>query len=462
MSISPFAIVLILIYVRIFFMNSIKKQFIWSFVLTMICSLTIYMGYFISFSTTIYYPFSIVALLLNTWFSFRLSKSNLKRNMDSEKLKKGILIYVLSCFVTILLFYTNRYQYPVILNSDYENFLLNQVGYTYLTNSSIKYGLFITSCLNLYNIYIAVRYLNIGDIINIGNLFLKISFVALVVGYIEFFTEQLFHSLFITDFTIWLMGKSGAQQHSLDLRDGWTAIQGFTREASMYSTFVFYASIIALILAKNKSTSFLKVFICLAFGLLVLNRSMSSYVYAFILISIIVYLNPFRLKHLDERNPKFALGLLVTIVLFLLTQSLAISEDSYLGQRLSSSLSEFTNFQSSSFTYSSEGIRYLSISQGLDAYFKRPFFGIGFGCVSSLSGVVALLSSIGTIGTLSFFNIFRLIVKKYKKEAFLMVIFFIFLPNLLINDYQTMLAMVIPFIFVLLSVLYRNINPVYK
>ena len=424
----------------------------------MICSISIYMGYFVKFSEGGEVSYSTISWLACTFFANRLNISKHIGAWDAGKVAKKILLYLFCLAFSTLLFFIYRYDKPVVEGSDYTNFMLNTVGYAHLTNSSIKFGWIYASLMLCYVLRVAYKKLCLHDILYIGERFIKYTTIMILVGYLEFFTENLFDSLFVTNSAVTFFGKSGAQQIMITYDRGWSNIQVFTKEASMFSTSLLYSVIIAvnMVILQGKKKKYLY-YIGASMLLMVINRSMSSYVYVFLLVVYITYLRPFStIKH--GTNPKIAFWLLFVIVLVLSSQTLLMS-DSYLSNRLNESITQLSGFRDESFTNTSEGLRYFGMYHCLSIFADRPLFGVGLGCIACVSGVITLLSNIGLLGLCSYVALVSPSIRGISRlDSILLMLLVVIAPNLLLNDLNTMFALIIPFAALLtaFSIKYKN------
>ena len=426
-----------------------------SFVMVMVCTIVIYMGYFVSFENGSTIPYSIITWLLCIFFAYELNRNKRERKnfLIKEIIIKKALLYFVCISITILNFYYNRYGKPVIMDSDYENFIIGNGAYTTLKASSFKFGYVYISMMFSYVIYTMYKHFNIDDIIFVANKFLKYSSVSIFVGYVEFLTENLFQTLMVTNSTVFFFGEAGSQQIELTFDRGWSNIQAFTREASMYSTSVLYSVIVAInMIALNRKNRLYYYYTFFAFVILLLNSSMSSYVYATIVVLFIAYIRPFNSKSgVAKINLRMVVYLIIVVTFMLIVSKTVIMSDTYLSTRINQSLTQLENFNGQGFTYSSEGVRFLGITHCLSIFVDRPLFGIGFGCVTCVSGVVTLLTNIGLLGFLSYLILIWPIIQTNKGEKFLVIMLLVIIPNLLLNDLNTMFAIIIPFVVLMTS-----------
>lgn len=459
MIFSPFSFILICAYLLIIVkFKTVEQKFRASLVLTLFCSIVLYMGYFVSFSKNNTIPFSTITWVMSFVFAFVLNQKSIKAHnsrfyKNYKDISKYGKIFILFILITTLFFYLFRYDKLVIDGSQYEEYIRDMVGMQYLTSSSLKKGYIYIAIMYCYVIYTACRHLSISDFIWVAERFIKLSFISVIVGYAEFILENAYGSLSVTQATIAIFGKSGAHQVSLIERYGWYAIQGLTKEASMFSTAVFYTSIISanLILLVKHNIKYI-VFCLLSFILLLINRSMSSYVYLFIGIMFVIYLNLFNLKFLrNRRNVKKILVAICFVFILIITNQSFNYTSNYLMLRLNESIKEVTNISDGLFSATSEGIRYLGIYHCLTILWDRPFLGIGLGTVTCVSGIVTMLCNIGVIGFASFIVLQMKLIKGSNAERLFIILLILVFPNILLNDLNTMLSLSIPFTLILTS-----------
>ena len=308
--------------------------------------------------------------------------------------------------------------------------------------------------MSCYVIYVAYKFLNYNDYIAIANKFLNITLISLFAGVLEFILENYYHSLWITEASVAFLGKAGAQQMSLNERNGFCAMQAFTKEASMYSTAVLYSAFIALcmtILHKERRRFYIR-YSLLALLLLLLNRSMSSYVFCFIYIIYCIYLNPFNFPFLNNKHTNIKIACMPAFLLLIgINAQFLLGSDSYFSLRLAQALQEFANYENDSFTRTSEGIRFLGISHCMSVFIDRPLLGVGIGCISCLSGIFCILSNIGILGFYSYIKVCNSLLNISNANKIFVLFVVVILPNLLLNDMHTMLACLIPFSLILTS-----------
>jgi len=471
MQISIFGVLLILFYIYIFLAKSSIDRFVYSLIMLLFCSLTVQMGYFVMIGEK-GIPFSTIALIASTFFGL-ICPADEDRDKPTQLIQvSGFL--VLSCFVSVVLLKIFPYTQPIIANSNYSEFLDGNVGYSVLSTDNIKYGLIAVIVFISVILYRIKLTLDEEDILYIARKFLNVSFFAVVgIGFLEFIIENMFQSLFVTDLTISIFGEYGAQQNWLIERNGIYAIQGTTKEASMYSVSLLYTAIMCLYVLKQEIANGClgrkySILLLLLVILLVVNRSMSSYVYVFILALCFVFVNPYSwIRFSDTRLvSRVILAIGVCILLFWGAADILMSytdSDNYFLSRLALSLEEFSSMSSGVFNNNSEGIRYLGIYQCWKVFLDRAIFGVGFTELTCLSGFITMLVSMGVVGVFLWIRQILIFSNITLNEGSTIIFIVLILPNILLNDIGTMLSFAMPFVFLLLSMNHqKDINYDYE
>lgn len=464
MEISPFGLFLIFYYIYLLAAKSPVNRFMASIVMLLICSLTIQMGFFVMVGDK-GIPYSTVATMATAFFGFLIPLSPQKKHY--QKFNLICVLFLLSSFASVVLFEIFPYEKTIIANSDYSGFLEGKVGYSQLSTSNIKYGLIYISILLTYILIRIKACLSMDNIYTIIHRFITVSVIMVIgVGVIEFIFENFFHSLFVTNATISVFGEYGAQQNSLFDRNGLFAIQGTTKEASIYSVSLLYTAMMTVCLTalpmvtkRKKRLYNLSLFAIIV--LLIINRAMSSYVYVLILMMSVMFVNPYKLSLF--KNPVIVSRLVTIIVLIILLTVVSsdillsfVDSDNYFLNRLALSINEFMGMSNGAFTNSSEGIRFLGISQCWKVFIERPLFGVGYTELVCLSGLVTMLVSIGLIGTYLWCKINLSFSDVTIRKGWIILVIVIVLPNLLLNDVETMLSIFIPLTCLLFSSQTKN------
>lgn len=467
MEISIFGCFLILCLFYIFFINGVKQRFSSYIVLLLFMTIDVNMGYFIKKGDSFIHYDSIIFLFgaIVSLLSKGKTSGKIQTNIfEINQLKRSSVLMLCCIAMSILTFYFYRYSGRVVQNSDYEAFAAGQGSYDYLHSKDLKLGLFyIAICFCVIMVTIR-RLFEDSDIVDIARKFISLSFVVLFIGYLEFLCENIFGSLTITNFTITLFGEAGAQQKWLVDRDGLSPIQAMTKEASMFSLTLLYTALIAIGLFRTdtrRNNVVYKVYTFLSVLLLILNRSMSSFIYVFIVIYYIIKTGMIRVKFFSiPFISKLVVIVFLCIILMLFSVYNFTESDNYFLNRVGLSLERFA-FDStlSQYDNSSEGIRFLGIAQCINVFLERPLFGTGIGAVVCVSGIFSMLAGIGLIGTIAWYLVqIRFCGYKFTQHIIDCLIILV-LPNLFLNDFGTMYCLAIPFaLFLLTKRVYKPIN----
>lgn len=453
MAISPFGVFLIIYYTFILTTKSRKECFVLSLVVLLLCTITVQMGYFFSIGEKTY-SYSMVATIFSAFFACRAPLVNNESLSKQNKVSTFLILSIIISFIGLKLF---PYEGEIIENSDYEGFLTGTAGYGKLKPSDARYGYLYVLFFLLYVLNRIRVCLNYFDLLHICRKFLNHTFILVIIlGFCEFVIENAFNSLFITDTSIAIFGMVNGQQHSLDLREGLFAIQGTTKEASMYSVSLLYTAIIAICLlcyiqSRKEKKKILLYFYQLLI-LLIINRSMSSFMYAFIAIYTFAYLNPIKLKIFNNRKLLVysLMGLISLIIIFPSIISILNTNgysDNYFISRLSLSTEELNSFSSGEFSKSSEGARYIGMYYCMEAFLYRPFFGVGISNLTCLSGLISLLTNIGLIGAYLWLKMCAIFANTNFSKCVVPMFVVIILPNIILNDIRTILSFATPFVF---------------
>lgn len=453
MTISPFGFFLIIYYIFILATKSRKECFVLSLVLLLLCSITVQMGYFLSIGEKTY-SYSMIVTVVSAFLGERAPIIN---NEPLSKQKKVSIFLIISVIISFIGLKFIPYGGTIIENSDYEGFLSGTAGYGKLSSAYARYGYLYVLIFLLYVLIRIKRCLCFSDLMRICKKFVNIAVnLVVILGFAEFVAENVFNSLFVTDTTIAIFGEVEGQQHSLDLREGLYAMQGTTKEASMFSVSLLYTALTTICLACSTQTKKARKKVLFIFFLLVLlmllNRSMSSFMYVFIALYCLAYINPLNLRIFDNR--KFLIyslvGLISLIIILPSLTSILIANgfgDNYFVSRLSLSTEELNNFSSNQFSKSSEGARYIGMYYCLEAFYNRPIFGVGISNLTCLSGLICLLSNIGLIGVYLWMRICALFADTTLSRSIIPITIVFILPNILLNDIGTILSFAIPFVF---------------
>lgn len=454
MGFSVFGFILLIILCVLFFVKNGRKRFMVSLGLLIFVTTNICMGYFFA-SGEKYIGFQIVLMFYATFTGLLALKEKKEKDYWNLKLEKAIIWFVGALLISTVLFYIYRYDSPVIADSDYENFILGKSGYGKLGGSDIKLGWIYVAFLYCALLWLIQRILTIDNLVTVIKGVIKYSYVVVVVGYCEFLLENLFSSTLITDVTVALIGEVPGQQMDLSDRNGLSAIQSTTKEASMFSTVLLYNILMALgayggFAKMPKGT---KIYIYLSMLLLAINMSMSSFFYLLLVCFIIVYGNYCDVTILSNRKFRRVLIMITLAVLLLSVGSIELLDsDNYFWGRIGIALSQMSDISDvSDFGNNSEGIRFLGIYHCISIFIDRPLFGIGIGTITAVSGIASFLANIGGVSTYLWMCLQACFSKKNLRHIIVLVFLVAILPNLFLNDLYTMFCLCIPISVLLLS-----------
>lgn len=450
MGCSLFGLFLIVYIGYIVFTNkNYKNMFKQMTILTLVCSLNIRMGYMfkigdsvIGFSSILVYMTGLIALCII-----------LRLKVVPKKLALSVAAVILVLGIGACRNVLFPYEKSVVAGN-WTDYVLGKNVETYISGQSLQAGyylvLFFTGLILIASHILFDEY-DFHDILTCA---IRFSKVSIAIGYIEYITKNIFSSRIITDIFIAIFGSQGAQQNLLVDRGGLFAIQGATKEASMFTTVLFYIAIMLIVdYGKNKTTNNKKwLFGCV--GLLVLNPALSSIVYLGILSLIwISYKDILRRKKTGKLKIWRIVLVIVAIVIvggILISNSDAmLNSNNYLLRRVGISLQQLMAIISESGTliYSSEAIRLSGIVYDLKLLAERPLFGFGLGSVSCNSGIVTMLVNVGIVGFGTWYymlNVYANLKNSLDERVFL--IYVAILPSIFLNDYETIFCIAIPII----------------
>lgn len=449
MNISIFAIILIAVILIEFIKHGLSEKYFEIILgITIACSLNVRMGYFIkigenaiSYGSVLIYFTSIIAIYFIA-----------KKGFVSKKLFNCYLVLWLILFIGVFINYINPYSEKVIIG-DWTNYILGKNVYSYLDSSSLQIGyylMFLCSGLILLSSKKILKYDNWNSILS---MVLNVSKISIVLGGIEFILRNIFNSQIVTDICILIFGTEGAQQNLLFARGNLFTIQGMTKEASMYTTVIFYITILFILKAKlEKQKNYnIKLWIVACFVLELINNTLSSKVYLLILLLFIMS-NKMLLgnKQIIKKYIKIFMGILIFILAIIIVISqykIFIQSQNYILHRIGISIQQLQLIINGTrnLLYSSEAIRFSGIIYDLKMIFLRPLFGYGLGSLSCNSGIITLIVNAGIPAFIVWIiSIYQFACIKKSKNLIFFLIEILILPSIMLNDYETVLSLVIP------------------
>lgn len=455
MPITIFGMFLIILLIYGFIRNKTLESFFdYFYTIALIITTNVHMGYFLKIGGVVltYDAFFMYILLLLSVLLF-----------GGKYSKKGFCFLLVSLVVlalNYLSFSLFPYRDAVIVN-DWEGYVLGKNVYSVLTKENLKIGYYLCFAANIVIIerishkYLAVNYVEI-----LRNI-VKYSKISIVVGYLELLTKNLLHSKIVTDLCIFVFGSEGVQQNALTLRNGLITLQGATKEASMYTTLIFY--IIILMLLQDRFEAGPKRinlrWELASTVLLLLNPAMSSYVYitiiALILLTSSFYIGKQKMSW--QKIKKTIIILMILTFSFCVVRTLSfnymglLNSSNYILQRIGRFFEQMDIIISGvgGLVNSSEAQRFSGIVYDFRLWLKRPFLGFGSGTISCVSGIITMLVDFGLIAVIIYFYAICKYASKKRKLLFFIILFSIevwVLPSIMLNDLKTVFMLVIPFI----------------
>ena len=203
---------------------------------------------------------------------------------------------------------------------------------------------------------------------------------------------------------------------------------------------------------KEIETDRKKWLIC-CFALLVINPSLSSYFY---LLIDIVLIYTIRLRGSDnvykykviKRTLITCTVIIVIVGFFSINAQTLVASSNYFLHRLGNLFVQFNNITTNNeLLLSSESIRMSGIVYAFSMWLKRPLFGFGIGSIACISGIFTFLVGGGIICLILYFDVLVKFsqVKKTNLSSIIIFLFTIFIvPNLFLNEYETIMCIVIP------------------
>lgn len=361
-----------------------------------------------------------------------------------------ILLYLLFMVLIAGIFSAAMFSYKEnVIKGDWTNFVLGRNVESLIKFSDIKFGNYIRLLFFGFNIIILCNYYSLKDFKTILSKVLNYSKVSIIFGCIEFFITNIFKSKILTELYIVFFGIYGAQQRHLVYRGVMNPIQGFTKEPSMFSTSIFYILILFFMdrenIVKNKK------WITLGIFLLLFNPTMSSMFYICILL--FLYFNFFTnskyMKYKKLILNYLIIVLFICFICFFCFDTVFANTENYLLKRIDIAIQELKNiYLYDKASYTSEGIRFYGIFYDLKMLVHRPLFGFGLGVLVCNSGIISLLIGSGILGIIIWFSFICNVC--FKNEINMYYTFFAFsiliLPNIILNDFNTIMCLIIPFI----------------
>lgn len=451
MVITPFAVLLLLIYTYILIKNKTTLKIFRSFFIVLaVVTLNIRMGYFFKIGDSLLAYRAICTYLtaaLCIVISFRQKRIPLR-------LIEIVALFIFAMFINFAV--AKFFPYPGPINTtEWEDYVYGVRNYGYLNGSELETGIYLVFVCNCIILIAAKFMFSEHDVKYVISRVIDFSQISILLGLVEWLITNLFHSKIITEICIAVFGLQGVQQNYLTHRGFLYAIQGATKEPSMFATTIFYLSILIIVesLFENGNRTKRNILLACCGILLLINPTLSSYVY--LLIDIVLYF-VFKLRNSNRKHGfkvvlRASIIIFISIVLIVFTAIYAqdlTSSSNYILQRIGNAIVQVQNIISgSTLTYSSEAIRLSSIFYTFGMWIQRPFLGYGIGSLSCHSGIVTFLFGGGVACFLLYVGVLLRFVQTGRKlliQNLYFVISIFIVPNLFLNDYETIMCIVIP------------------
>ena len=376
------------------------------------------------------------------------------------------------CFFSVIglgLLYNVAFPYQEgVVTYDWETYVRRTGNpISYLDSSSPKIGYYLMFICIVFIILIAKKNFTKNDWITLLHRLISINKVSIILGTIEFVFANLFKSRIITDIFIKIFGEFGVQQNWLVSRGGLFTIQGATKEASMYTTVIFYIAVLLLVemsfSKKHKKTDC--IWLIASVVLLLLNPALSSVIYLLSLAIIFYTLEIINLKKGKKRRYEntttkkgliyIALSSVILLALLYNYSEVLASSNNYIIRRIGFAFKQLEIIWNYgvSYTISSEAIRFTGIITDIKLLLNRPLLGFGLGALTCNSGVVTLLIGVGIVGFAAWYAIYFMLCFE-KKNVKHIVLFWgvMIIPNIIQNELLTIMCMVIPICCILIEI----------
>lgn len=455
MTITPFGIVILLIIGSIFMIEKNAKSIFKALIVLMaVCTLNIRMGFFLRVGENSISYGGFFIYFISLYSIFMLGKTN---NI-SARFFRVVCIFDIILFLQLAVNLISPYKGSII-QGGWQAILLGNNYQSFATKLSIDFlqiGLYITLFGTSFIFLATDSVLLKNDWKVILHQVFVFSKFSILIGFIELFVKNIFNTTIITEFFINIFGEYGAQQNDLTLRGGLYAVQGATKEASMFTTVIFYIAIMCLVdyinYPKRYKSNVVYFLACLI--LLAINPALSSAIYILILLAVLFvhgfWFSRGRIaKHSFKRFIFLGFIFVLGITVIFNLKDVFLSSEFYIIQRIGKSIQQIQAIflSSGDFEYSSEGIRFFGIYYDLQMFLRRSILGYGLGILNCNSGIVTFLVSGGIVLFISWFSmIYCFSSKPLRSNTFVFLIVILILPSMMLNDYETIFCIIIPII----------------
>lgn len=408
------------LYSFIKYSNNLKKLFRSLFLLASIVSLTLSYGYFIMIGS---YEFSYDEICVGILFVVALFY--MMEGRYNRKILQWSLLFLLSGIIAVLfmLIFPKIDIGYIPHDQSWDHYVYGRILKTYEFSISAGSFMILFRFFLLFIIIAVIKEIfTIEDWKYIYNIILFVVKAYILYGFIELILKNLFKidvgNTFLTPF----FGLGKSTYSTLSERGGLYMLQGFFRETSTFSTFLFVAAIFFCleIRANNlKKINYLWLASCLFLTLL--SGSFSGILYSALILIFFV----FCLKK-NRRNILLFFALMFMVLLAVFLSIYGFGYANYYLERLETTFEAINSIISDGAKIkASEYIRLASGYNLMQLWIRYPLFGIGYGTASGHSSFWSMLASGGIVGFLIYYHIvFRLGMGNKKLKLGAVLIFF--------------------------------------
>lgn len=375
------ASIVLLIYLFVILLKYKDKYYLYEKIILLYCIFDnfINVGYFIKFSS-MQVDYSQMILILAVISGILIFHKKIKVR---KSLVINILFLLFSCIcglVMLKIFPVDFRVMPVNGSWDLQFHGINQKEFPTLGIYNLyKFVMlfFFVLFVIFFNTFASYR-----SIERLIHNFIKFGKFNIWYCYFELFYKSIFKNNLISNIVVAIFGSSGVSQVEQVLTRGqFTVLQGFTKEPGHLAYAIFIFLILLLLSDNEKNTTKIGYYIS---SCIILYFSSSFAGFGFIIVTFFIFL-------LGIKNNKVRIPAVVLILGLLVILIPKINITYY--------ITRFNSLITQSNFIGSEGVRLNSIFQTYNAFFSRPFFGIGIGSTNCHGFFPAILANIGIVGT---------------------------------------------------------------
>lgn len=461
---SVFLIVLILY--TVLTTRNFKKLYVKLVVLAIACTLNVRMGYFLRIGESqLEYTPMLIYLLGSLSILYVLYNCK-----NENKNKKLLLLLFFVFFILVDAIWNKSFVYKgEVYTGNWDSYILGVRDLRYLDSNSIHTGNYLVVSSLVLIIYTISCMLKKEDYLYILNKVINITKISVILGWIELFFVNITKSTIITDIMIMIFGSSGAQHNSLFKRGILYISQGATKEPSFFNTVIFYFLLLVLVkmLMNKQEFGYYRKdirWLIIGIGLLIVNVSLSSVVYLLILLLFAQVYGLFSHKgnlrgKLNNSTFIFLVILMLGIIIVFINSDNLANSNNYILMRIGRGIQQvvYGNIGNITNNDASAMSRFTGIFYCLSMMIERPLLGFGFGALNCVSGVVYLINGIGILGFVLYcYTMIKLVFGRIKYNYLKFFLIVAVLPNLVLNDFETITNLVIPLILILYNIAIEN------